>query len=61
MYYFPNVFLRTYIICIKTGYLFSWVNFVSSHFTAVVYQLHEFPDRIFKVVCVYSHIISEQQ
>lgn len=31
MYYFPNVFLRTYIICIKKGYLFSWVNFVSSH------------------------------
>jgi hypothetical protein len=38
----PNFFLSPFIIYVKEGYWFLWVDFISSHYTEVVDQLEEF-------------------
>ena len=45
--FFPNFFLSLFIICIKEGYWFIWVNFISGHFAEVVYHLENFSGRVF--------------
>ena len=46
---FPSFFLSLLIICGKEGYYFVWVNFMSSHFAEVAYQLREISGRIAEV------------
>jgi hypothetical protein len=55
---FTNYFLSLFIIFIKEGYWFIWVNLISGHFAEVVYQL-EISGRTFEVTYVYYHIISK--
>ena len=54
---FPIFFLHPFIICIKEGYWFVWINFIFSHFDDVVCQLYKFSGRIIGITYVYYHII----
>jgi hypothetical protein len=40
--HFPNFFLSQFIFWIEESYWFVWVNFISSNFAELVYQLQEF-------------------
>ena len=50
-------FLSLFVICIKEGYWFVWVNFIFSHFSEVVYQLEKFSGRVFGVAYESYHIM----
>jgi hypothetical protein len=47
--WFPNLFLSLFIICLKDNYWFVWVNFITSHFPEVVYQLQKLSVKILEV------------
>ena len=36
---FPNFFLSLFILWEEEGYLFVWINFITSHFAEIVYEL----------------------
>ena len=55
MVLFPNFFLIYFIICIKEGNWFVWVNVISSHIAEVVYLSQEFSGRVLRDIYVSYH------